>query len=244
MKTVNLTIDGKPIKTEKGSTIMEAALANGIKIPHLCYQKGLSITGACRVCMVKIKGRPGMTASCTTEVAEGMEVVTFDEEIDEARRLIVELILSEHEHNCLVCENNGQCELQDLAYELGIDKVRFPVNKSVEPIEGSSEVILKDPNKCILCGRCVRACAEVTVQNVLDFTNRGRKTSIIAGLDQPLAQTDCVSCGACVQACPTGALTEKLARFQGRSWEFRKVQTTCPYCGVGCQIELNIKDDK
>jgi len=244
MKAINLIIDRKPIKAEEGSTIMETALDNGIKIPHLCYQKGLSIAGACRVCLVKIKGRPGMTASCTTEVAEGMEVITTDEEIDETRRLIVELILSEHEHNCLVCESNGQCDLQDLAYELGIDKVRFPVNKSVESIEDSSEVILRDPNKCILCGRCVRACAELTVQKVLDFAARGSDTFLISGLSQPLGETDCVSCGACIQACPTGALTEKLARFQGRSWEFRKVQTVCPYCGVGCQIELNIKDNK
>ena len=244
MGAVNITIDGKPIQAEEGSTIMEAALANGIKIPHLCYQKGLSIAGACRVCMVKIKDRPGMEASCTTEIAQGMEVTTTDEEIDEARRLIVELILSEHEHNCLVCESNGQCELQDLAYQLGIDKIRFPVNKSVEPIEDSSQVILKDPNKCILCGRCVRACAELTVQKVLDFAARGAATFLISGLDQPLVDTDCVSCGACIQACPTGALTEKLARFQGRSWELRKMQTICPYCGVGCQIELNIKNDK
>jgi len=123
---------------------------------------------------------------------------------------------------------------------LGIERILFPVSKSVEPTEDSSQVILKDPNKCILCGRCVRACAEITVQRVLDFAARGSGTFLISGLDQPLVDTDCVSCGACIQTCPTGALTEKLARFQGRSWEFRKVQTVCPYCGVGCQIELNI----
>ena len=243
-ETINLTIDGKPIKAKKGSTILEAALNNGIEIPHLCYKKGLSSVGACRVCLVKIKGRPGMVTSCTTEVAEGMEVIAFDEEINEARKLIVELILSEHKHDCLVCESNGQCELQDLAYQLGIDKLRFPIEEPAKMIEDSSEAILRDPNKCILCGRCVRACAELAVQDILEFGNRGSEAYIIAGLDQPLAETDCVTCGACVQACPTGALTEKLARFQGRSWEFRKVRTTCPYCGVGCQIELNIKDNK
>jgi len=241
---VSLTIDGKPIKTKKGSTILEAALDNGIEIPHLCYHKGLSVAGACRLCLVKIKGRPGMVASCLTEVAEGMEVIAFDEEIDETRRLIVELILSEHKHDCLVCEKNGQCELQDLAYRLGIDRVRFSVEKPNEELDNSSEVILRDPNRCILCGRCVRSCAEIAVQDVLKFANRGSEMFIIAGLNQLLAETDCVFCGACVQACPTGSLTEKLARFQGRSWEFRKVRTTCPYCGVGCQIELNIKDDR
>ena len=120
--------------------------------------------------MVKIKGRSGIEAACTTEVVEGMKVITSDEEIDEARKLIVELILSEHKHDCLVCESNGQCELQNLAYDLGIDRILFPVSKSVEPTEDSSQVILKDPNKCILCGRCVRACAEITVQRVLDLS--------------------------------------------------------------------------
>jgi len=241
---INLTIDGKLIKAKEGSFILEVALDNEIEIPHLCYQSGLSSAGACRVCLVKVKDRPELITSCTTEVSEGMKVITEDEEIIKARRLMVELILSEREHNCLICEKNGDCELQDLVYELGIDNIRFPVNKRVEKTEDSSQVILRDPNKCILCGRCVRACAEVTVQEVLDFAERGGKTFIAAGLDEKLADTDCVSCGACVQACPTGALTEKLARFQGRSWEFRKVETTCPYCGVGCQIELNIKNDR
>ncbi len=241
---INLTIDGKLIKAKEGSFILEVALDNEIEIPHLCYQSGLSSAGACRVCLVKVKDRPELITSCTTEVSEGMKVITEDEEIIKARRLMVELILSEREHNCLICEKNGDCELQDLVYELGIDNIRFPVNKRVEKTEDSSQVILRDPNKCILCGRCVRACAEIAVQDVLDFAERGGKTFIAAGLDEKLADTDCVSCGACVQACPTGALTEKLARFQGRSWEFRKVETTCPYCGVGCQIELNIKNDR
>ena len=241
---VKLTIDNKEIETREGSTILEAAQKAGIKIPTLCYQSGLSNAGACRVCLVKVKGRPGLVTSCTTEVSQGTEIISKDEEIIKARRLMVELILSEHEHNCLICEKNGECELQDLVYQLGIDNIRFPVNRRVEKKEDSSQVILRDPNKCILCGRCVRACSEITVQGVFDFAERGRKTFISAGLDEKLADTDCVSCGACVQACPTGALTEKLTRFQGRNWEFRKVQTICPYCGVGCQIELNIKNDR
>ncbi len=241
---IKLSIDNREVEAREGSTILEAARKAEIKIPTLCHQPGLSNTGACRICLVKVKGRPGLITSCTTEVSQGTEVIINDQEIIEARRLMVELILSEHEHNCLICERNGECELQDLVYQLGIDKIRFPVNKKVEATEDSSQVILRDPNRCILCGRCVRACAEIVVQDVLDFAERGRKTFIAAGLDQKMADTDCVSCGTCVQSCPTGALTEKLARFQGRSWEFRKVQTTCPYCGVGCQIELNIKNDR
>jgi len=222
---VKLTIDNKEIEVKEGSTVLEAAKKAGIEIPHLCYQSGLSSAGACRLCLVKIKGRPELVTSCTTEVSEGMEVITEDEEIRKVRRLMVELILSEHEHNCLVCEKNGDCELQDLVYQLGIEKIRLPINKKVEEIEDSSEVIVRDPNKCILCGRCVRACAEIAVQEVLDFAERGSKTFIVAGLNQKLAETDCVSCGACIQVCPTGALTEKLARFRGRSWG-KKLGTT------------------
>ncbi|MCK5733022.1 MAG: formate dehydrogenase subunit alpha, partial [Candidatus Latescibacteria bacterium] len=151
---------------------------------------------------------------------------------------------SERPHECLLCESNGACELQDLAYELGIEQVRFPRRDPELSVDESSEVIRIDPNHCILCGRCVRACAEVTVQHVYDFANRGIESLIAAGLDQPLRETDCVSCGACVQVCPTGAITEKLARFQGRPWEFRTVRTTCIYCGVGCQMDLYIKDDR
>lgn len=241
---VKLTIDNREVEVRPGSTILEAAQKAGIKIPTLCYQSGLSSVGACRICLVKVKDRGELITSCTTEARGGTDIITKDKEIVEARRLMVELILSEREHNCLICEKNGDCQLQDLVYQLGIDNIRFPVNKRVEKREDSSQVILRDPNRCILCGRCVRACSEITVQDVLDFAERGGKTFIAAGLDEKLAETDCVSCGACVQACPTGALTEKLARFQGRSWEFRKVETTCPYCGVGCQIELNIKNDR
>lgn len=244
MNTVQLTIDEHSVEVRAGTTILKAAQQLGIPIPHLCYKEGLSISGGCRVCLVKVKGAPGLAASCAMPVAEGMEVTANDEELTELRRMTVELLLSERPHDCLFCESNGACELQDLAYELGIERVRFPRQHPDLPVDESSEVIRIDHHRCILCGRCVRACAELTVQNVYDFANRGIQTIIAAGLDQPLRETDCVSCGACVQACPTGAITEKLARFQGRRWEFRTVRTTCVYCGVGCQMDLYLKDQR
>jgi predicted molibdopterin-dependent oxidoreductase YjgC len=173
-----------------------------------------------------------------------MEVITEDEEINELRKVNLEMLLSEHEHNCLTCESNGNCELQDLVYQFGIDAVRFPVNKEKQAIDDSSAAIIRDPNKCVLCGRCVRACREIAGRNILEFCERGPRLAISSGLHEPLKETDCTSCGACVQACPTGALTERPARFQGRNWEFSKVQTTCAHCGGGCQIELWTKENK
>jgi len=261
---VHITIDDRPIRAWKGSTILEAALENGIDIPHLCYQQGLSSAGACRLCGVKVtmgdrwlnkQGHAYQSmhvTACTTKVEEGMEVVAYDEDLNKARRLIIELLLAQNKHDCMVCESNGVCDLQKYAYQFGVDpkNLRFPSPEYTEPVDDSSEIIIRDLNKCILCGRCVRACYETSVQKVLHFYGRGGiddfspKMSLIAGFDQPLSETDCVACGACVQACPTGAITEKLAHFQGRAWEFEKIRTTCPYCGVGCQMELWIKDNK
>jgi predicted molibdopterin-dependent oxidoreductase YjgC len=244
MKEITLTINGREVKGQAGNTVLEVCKANGIDIPTLCHFDGLTDVGACRMCVVEIERERRPVPSCTYPAGDGLVIKTKTERLEKYRRQILELFLSEHEHNCLFCEKNGSCELQDLIYRYGIDRVRFPINKSVEPIDDSSPVISRDPNHCILCGRCVRACDERSCNQILSFANRGDRTFITAELRQPLGNTLCLADGACVQVCPTGALTEKLTRFQGRSWEFRKVQTTCPYCGVGCQMELSIKDNK
>lgn len=241
---VDIRINGIKFEAEEGSNLLDVCQEKGIQVPHLCHKKGLTPVGVCRLCLVKVSGMRGLVPACCTQVSQGMEVVTEDEEINEHRRINLEMLLSEHEHNCLTCESNGNCELQDLVYQFGIDNIRFPVNKEKLPIDDSSYAIIRDPNKCVLCGRCVRACREIAGRNILEFSDRGPRLAISSGMNEFLNQTDCTSCGACIQACPTGALTEKPARFQGRNWELQKVRTTCAHCGGGCQMELWTKDNK
>jgi predicted molibdopterin-dependent oxidoreductase YjgC len=241
---VNIIVNGRPCRVKEGTLLLKACEDNGFPIPHLCYKEGLSSTGACRLCLVKVEGERKLVASCSVPVREGMKIVTDDEQLRDQRRMNLELLLSEREHNCLTCEKSGQCELQDLAYALDVKTSRFPVDKTRRPVEDSSEVIVRDANRCILCGRCVRACSEIAGRNILGFAQRGANLVINAGIDDPRAATACVSCGACLQACPTGAITEKLARLQARAWELDRVRTTCTHCGGGCQIELGTKDGK
>jgi len=244
MNEIELTINGRRISGIPGQTILEVAQENGFHIPTLCYHPRLPITGACRVCVVEIEGSPRLEASCAMPIRKGMVIHTDSERVRRARRMVVELLLTRHKVHCLTCESNGNCALQDLAYELEIDMedLSFEIEEPDEPIDSSSPAIIRDPSKCILCGRCVSACQDERVEHILGFVERGSDVRVASGLSQPLIETDCTSCGECLQVCPTGALIEKQSRFMGRWWELETVETTCPYCGVGCTIELYIKD--
>ena len=244
--SIELVIDGEKVIGKPGQTISEVAEENGIHIPTLCYHPRLPLTGTCRICVVDIGRSDRLEAACTTPISKGMNVETNNERVIKARRMNVELLLSRHNADCLTCEENGNCELQDLAYELGIepDKTLFGVNSPRLPIDDSSPGFEYDPNKCVLCGRCVRACNVVRNYGVLNYRYRGFNTIVMSGLGKLLIDSRCTTCGECVQVCPTSALTEKMSRFKGRWWELNKVTTTCPFCGVGCSIDLYVKDNR
>jgi predicted molibdopterin-dependent oxidoreductase YjgC len=241
---ISITIDGKEVEASPGQTILEVARENDIHIPTLCYYKGTTNVGACRVCVVEVENARSLVASCCMPVSQGMIVTTDSDRVINARKLVVELLWSSGDHNCLQCEKNGNCELQDLVYELGIEKPRFEIDPPGYDIESTNSMIQRDLNKCILCGRCVRVCNEIQVHEVLDFSMRGSHAKVGPAFDADYIDSDCVFCGSCVDACPVGALTFKQARFEGRPWEIEKVRTTCPYCGVGCQMDLNIHEGK
>lgn len=242
--SVDLTIDDKNVRGDPGQTVLEVAEANGIRIPTLCHHPLLPPSGACRVCVVDVGREDRLEASCTLPISNGMNVETDNERVREARRTVVELILSAHPPDCMTCEQNGRCELQDLAYELGIEmeSLIFEPTRQGRRVDDSSPAITYDPDLCILCGRCVAACNEIRNHGILNYRDRGYDTVVIAGLGELLVDSGCVSCGECVQVCPTGALTEKPSRFKGRWWELERKTTTCPFCGVGCTLEVYTKD--
>jgi len=220
---VTLTINGQKVTALKNQNLLSVCKENGIDLPHLCFHEELSEAGVCRLCLVKLKGMKDLMAACCTHVKEGMEVVTEDEELNACRRIILELIMASGHHNCLTCSKGvptpmASCELQGLIRQAGIDKSRYTEDAEVLPEDDSSPVIFYDPNKCILCGRCVRACEEISGLCNLGFINRGAKTVVAAGLNTKINQSACAACMACVNVCPTGALNEKVVHFSGIDW--------------------------
>lgn len=209
-KTISVRIDGELVTAHESDTILEAALANGKKIPTLCYLKGLSAVGSCRVCIVELAGTDRVLPSCTTPVQEGMSIVTSSARLTEYRRMAVELLLIERNHICSSCVSNGHCELQSLAQTLGITHVRYRYNNPRLTVDMSHPRFVLDHNRCILCTRCVRVCAEVEGANVWDVASRGIYSRIVSDLKDDWGQAkNCTTCGKCVKACPTGALAEK-----------------------------------
>jgi NADH-quinone oxidoreductase subunit G/NADP-reducing hydrogenase subunit HndD len=204
----NLTINNRKIQAKPGLSILEAAQAAGEKIPTLCHIKEVFPSGACRMCVVEVKGKPNLTPSCAFPAEEGMEIQTRSPRVITARRTIIELLLASHPFDCLTCPKNGFCELQSLASEYGIDRVPFQGKTRHHYTDFSSPSIIREPDKCILCGRCVRICEEIQGVAAIDFTRRGFDTMVLPPFEKDLSETTCVNCGQCTLACPTGALHE------------------------------------
>lgn len=208
-KMVNLKIDNIPVSVPAGTTVLEAARNAGIKIPSLCFLKDTNEIGACRICVVEVKGAKSLVASCVYPVSEGMEVFTNTEKVRHSRQLTLELILSNHRMDCLTCSRSGRCELQDLARDLGIDAVRYAADNLPPQIEDSAPHLIRDNSKCVLCRRCTAVCRKSQEVGVIGCNDRGFATHVGCAFDRDLNEVDCVSCGQCIVACPTGALQEK-----------------------------------
>ncbi len=238
---VTLTVDGIPISVPQGTTVLEAALGAGIYIPHLCHHPDLEPAGVCRLCMIEIEGR-GMTLACRAPVEPGLAVRTESDTIQQVRRIALELLIVNHQGDCLSCAETGDCALQRVAGHVGIEaerlaRLRRPTD--TVPIDASNPFFARDPGKCVLCGICVRTCHQLQGIGAIDFAFRGYQTVVSTFAGRPIAESHCESCGECVVRCPVGALA--LKDFQRPT---REVRTICPYCGTGCEMFLGVRGNK
>jgi len=244
-RTVTLTIDGMAVSVPQGTSLMRAAVEAGVNVPKLCATDSLEPFGSCRLCLVEIEGRRGFPASCTTPAEAGMVVRTQTPKLQQLRKGVMELYISDHPLDCLTCSANGDCELQDMAGVTGLRNVRYGVGAVAgahhcdAKKDASNPYFTYDPSKCIVCNRCVRACEETQGTFALTISGRGFESRVSPGQDQPFMDSECVSCGACVQACPTATLQEKTVIELGQPEH--SVITTCAYCGVGCGFKAEMK---
>ncbi len=235
---IDLSINGLPVSVPEGTTILDAARFADIPIPTLCHHPKLTPYGGCRLCIVDVKGINRPVTSCTTPVTAGMEVTTTSPTIEKLRKTILELILSDHPNDCMVCEKAGDCTLQELAYFYGIRENRLDGERRVYAKKDDNPFIERNMEKCILCGKCVRICDEVQGVGAIDIAYRGFNAKVCPPFEKNL---DCEFCGQCVSVCPTGALTGKAWGQRGRQKDIKEIETICPYCGCGCSITLHVR---
>lgn len=244
MANISLTINGKEVTVPAGTSILDAAQGAGFFVPTFCHDPEIPNYGGCRICVVEVKGARALVASCSAEAANGMVVETESPAVVEARRTILELLLANHPTECIVCEKNGDCRLQDYAYRYQVAPARFKGEKHDYPVEDNNPYIVRNMNRCILCGRCVRTCEQVPDRAVIDLAYRGFNTKVAPPMDTDLAESDCVYCARCVSVCPVGALTYKNMVGKGRQYEITKKPVTCTFCDAGCKFDINYKDKK
>ncbi len=234
MATVNITINGQELSVAAGSTVLEAANQAGIDIPTLCHHPALAPIGACRVCLVEVKGQRTLQPACTFTVTPGMEIQTESPQVVQVRKFVLDMLFSERNHYCMYCEISGDCELQDLGYRYGLDHWVYPTYTKRFPVDATRDTFLMDHNRCIMCRRCVRACGELVANHTLGVRQRGASSMIHADLDVPFGDSSCIACGTCLQVCPTGALIDKRSAFMGRDAQAEQIASTCSQCSIGC----------
>lgn len=241
---INLTINGKQIKTEAGLTIMKAAEANGVEIPKLCAYEHLEPYGGCRMCLVEVEGARILMPSCTSPATDGMVINTHTEQVEKARKFVLDLIFSERNHFCMFCQKtDGDCELQNRAYDLDMTHWEIQPKWDNYEVDASNKWMVFDHNRCILCRRCVRACSELVGNNTLGSEKRGYDTKIVFDWGVPWGESSCINCGTCMQVCPTGTIMDRHSAYLSKEVKCDTTLTTCVQCGVGCGIEVLSKDN-
>jgi len=268
MDANTIIINGNELTFEPGQTILEVARQNGIEIPTLCHLKNTIPTTTCKVCVVEISGEENLVESCAAKAAAGQVVMTQSPRVVEARTKVIAGLLASGNHNCAIRDFNsrdwtsfqmgvladdgkedlcpvwGDCELQDLAYRYQVQTLGMPENACQYEMERANPFIIRDFSRCILCGRCVKACREIQLNNAIEFGYKGEAAKIVAKDDAALKDSDCVFCGECLQVCPVGALIPERGFRDKRFKKTEKVRTTCSYCGVGCQMDVYVQDNK
>ena len=238
---INLTINGKAATAAEGTTVLDAARGAGVEIPTLCHDPRLKPYGGCRLCLVEIEGVPRPVTACTTPAAEGMAVTTESDKLYGLRKTVIELLLSDHPNDCMVCERAGDCSLQEFAYFYGLRDNRFWGARRQYQNKDNNAFIERDMEKCILCAKCVRVCDEVQGVGAIDLAYRGFQAKVCPPYEKDL---ECEFCGQCVSVCPTGALTGKSWAGRGRQKGTRTMDTICPYCGCGCNMTLHMRGNE
>jgi len=238
---ITLTIDGVTIKANHGTTVLRAALDNGIYIPHLCDHPDLNPVGICRLCMVEIEGQKPVV-SCKTPVEEGMKVTSVSAELEQIRQVNLELLVLNHDYNCQSCTKNSKCKLQEVTRYIGLDEKRFAAMRKPQldsPLDDSNPYYIRNFDKCVLCGICVRTCEEIQGDCCIDFAYRGINTKISVLGDKPIIDSTCVTCGECVSRCPVGALLPR-----NDIEPTHETETVCPFCGCGCGIVVGVRGNE